>query len=499
MKKWFSYTLIFFLAYAFESKAQIVIGDQKEPENFSALELISKNGTGGIIHPQMTEAQRDAITASLSSSQKTEARGLVIYNTTEGCLNLYRNESEGWVSLCSGVIIPLLAEDVAEIRPMQGTIPGDGKKGKAKYDVAQSNSSLDGSCGVIGSPSRPGDFGNFNDNTDLRKYYEIVFPAGTYSYLVVGEREYATQFLTVTGGQEGSFSGGAYPIIVDFDPKIKELARGLEENNALYTTIFAVYQKDGQWYKAEYKLSVMDCLGCGVRIQTGEKEWMRVACYNLGITNTLADALSYSEDLIGDRYQWGRQTDGHEKTGAYIYRPKVALGEIVYPAAPLDSLDANGQPIGERRGAFIPGTGAFSGIGGDWSVLHHPALWGDGTQNAHPAKTVNDPCPKGFRIPSKTEMEKILNALNINTSLWGGLAKDDGILFLPYVYNKEISGTWNSGSQCSYWTATPGATPSVSKIDFLTKAQALIIQSDGTPSMGAVEKAKGATVRCIAE
>jgi hypothetical protein len=498
MKKWSFYTLIFLMTYAFESKAQVVIGDQKEPESFSALELVSKNRTGGIIHPQMTEAQRDAITANLSSAQKAEMRGLVIYNTTEGCLNLYRNESEGWVSLCTGVFISLLAKDVAEIRPMQGTLPGDGKSGKAKYDVAQSNSSLDGSCGTIGSPSRPGDFGNFNGNPDLRKYYEVVFPnGGEYSDLVVGGREYATHFLTVTGGKEGSFGGGAIPIIVDFDPKIKDWAKGTEENNALYATIFAVYRKKGQWYKAEYKLSVMDCLGCGVRIQTGEGEWMRVSCYNLGVTDANADALSYNGNILGDRYQWGRQTDGHEKGNAYIYYPKVALGEIVYPTAPLDSLDNNGQPIGERKGMFIPVTDASRTLfGGDWSVLHHPGLWGDGTQNAHPGKTVGDPCPKGFRIPSKTEIEKIANALQAATS--GLSAKDDGILFLPFAPKRGTNGNGDP-NECSYWTATPGATPASDRSSFLTKAQALVLLTNGTTSINAVDKATGVSVRCIAE
>jgi uncharacterized protein (TIGR02145 family) len=316
--------------------------------------------------------------------------------------------------------------------------------------------------------------------------------------LVVGEREYATQFLTVTGGKEGNFGAGTIPIIVDFDPKIKDLAYGTEENNALYTTIFAAYQKNGQWYKAEYKLSVMDCLGCGRRVQSGDKAGMKTACYNLGITNLTADALSYSADLIGDRYQWGRQTDGHEKATSDLYRPKVALGEIVYPTAPLDSLDSNGQPIGERKGSFIPVTDASNTLfGGDWSVLHYPALWGDGTQGAHPAKTVNDPCPKGFRIPSKSEMEKILNALNIQPANNGGSAKEDGILFLPYASNRETNGT--SGNQCFYWTATPGATPIANRTGFLTQAYALNIQNNGTANINSIDKAVGASVRCIAE
>jgi uncharacterized protein (TIGR02145 family) len=383
---------------------------------------------------------------------------------------------------------------------MQGALPGDGKKGKAKYDVAQSNSSFGGTCGIIGSPGRPGDFGNFSGNTDLRKYYEIVFPDGNYSDLIVGEREYATQFLTVTGGQEGSFGGGTKAIIVDFDPGIKELAYGTKENNALYTTLFATYKKDGKWYKSEYKLSVMDCLGCGVRLQTGNKEWMKVACYNLGVTDSFANILSYSANIEGDLYQWGRKSDGHEKRDSYIYYPKVALGEIVYPTAPLDSLDANGQPTGERKGAFIPVTDSSKALfGEDWSALHHPALWGDGTQSAHPPKTVNDPCPKGFRIPSKVEMEKIRSALELQTDHSGAAAKDDGILFLPVASYRGNTGAL-AGDVSAYRTATPGKTPTDSWLEFLDTAYALVINpSSASMALRSIPKAYGASVRCIAE
>ncbi|MDR1436541.1 MAG: fibrobacter succinogenes major paralogous domain-containing protein [Candidatus Symbiothrix sp.] len=500
MKKWLFYAVIFFPACFFDANAQVTIGDLKNPESFSVLELISKNGTQGIIHPQMNEAQRDAITAPLTSAQKASARGLVIYNTTEGCLNLYRNESEGWVSLCSGVIIPLLKTDAAEIRPLEGTLPGAGAKGKSGYDIAQSNSSFTNTCGVTGSPGRPGDFGNFSGEANLRKYYEIVFPAGTYSDLTVGGREYAVPFFTVTGNREGSFNGGTMPLTVDFDPKIKELAYGTKENNALSATLFAVYRKNDQWYKAEYKLSVMDCLGCGVRVQSGEKEWLKVACYNLGENTPAVHAFEYA-DFRGNLYQWGRQTDGHELRESPLYLPKAALGEIVYPTAPLDSLDAGGQPAGERKGAFIPVTGASKALfGGDWSVLHHPALWGDGTQNLYPPKAASDPCPKGFKVPSKTEMEKIMNALDMNWTKLGGTAKEDGILFLPLVSYRKPEYPETAGSLTAYWTATPGATPAANRMDFLTRAYALTFDaSSQTVNLSPIDKASGAAIRCIAE
>lgn len=62
-------------------KAQVTIGSDTPPQNFSILEIISSsNNTGGLRLPQLTSPQRDDITAQLQASTE-KSRGLVIFNT----------------------------------------------------------------------------------------------------------------------------------------------------------------------------------------------------------------------------------------------------------------------------------------------------------------------------------------------------------------------------------------------------------------------------------
>jgi hypothetical protein len=90
--------------------AQITIGEEKDPESFSVLELIS-NHTRGLRLPQMTTDQRDKITGLT----KTEAQGLQIFNTTTGCVNTWNGTR--WIELCASVTLSF------DLNGGSGTIP----------------------------------------------------------------------------------------------------------------------------------------------------------------------------------------------------------------------------------------------------------------------------------------------------------------------------------------------------------------------------------------
>jgi hypothetical protein len=74
--------------------AQIKIGGTGTPNASAVLELEST--TQGFLPPRMSTAQRDAIS--------TPTNGMVIYNTTLNCLQLY-NDS-GWVCLGANTPAP---------------------------------------------------------------------------------------------------------------------------------------------------------------------------------------------------------------------------------------------------------------------------------------------------------------------------------------------------------------------------------------------------------
>ncbi len=80
-------------------RAQVTIGDETLPQDFSVLELISNN-TKGLRLPQMSTAQRDAMEATDEfQAEKTGlAMGLQIFNTRTKCVEYWNGSI--WIGLC---------------------------------------------------------------------------------------------------------------------------------------------------------------------------------------------------------------------------------------------------------------------------------------------------------------------------------------------------------------------------------------------------------------
>jgi hypothetical protein len=483
---------ILLLAVAQTTTAQINIGTQTPPASFSALEITST--TGGLLHPNLTTLERDALLSGKTSQDSLDARGLMIYNKDTGCLEFFKNRTEGWVSLCNEITLSNLPFDnTVIIRPLSTAAPSDGKVGKAKYDIAKNNSSPDGTCGVIGVNGRTPDFNSF---ADFKRYYEVVFPSadnGRITDLVLGTRQYLEEFITVESGAiAGAVNNSIHGISIRFNPNINLLAAYTKESSALRSTLFAVFKRDGVLHKVEYPIFVMDCRGCGVFAQTAEKEWIPVACYNLGVSS--ADIVNNANPL-GDVYQWGRKADGHEKINSQVYSSWIGVGELTYPTAPRDSLDANGQPAGIRSGKFIPVTASSQNyFFEDWSVAHREDLWGDGSQHFYAGKSLNDPCPAGFRIPTEKEWEKIRLALTVNNKA-GVASGEKGDLVLPEITARDKEG--NPSGNSRYWTSTVNRSGTRdSEANSKVKAFSMGISASTVETIG---RAYGAAIRCVPE
>ena len=170
--------------------------------------------------------------------------------------------------------------------------------------------------------------------------------------------------------------------------------------------------------------------------------------YNLGADSTLntpkkqmeylandANGLTASFDnygrVFGGRYQWGRQNL------PYAINPSTYLlyNGVVDHSAALSggaTYDTDGQIIGQANNHVYNATYPYdwrgSGIATDPTVLGQwDALWGngqaistptpgpgavlrsDGNYYQRPDKTVNDPCPSGFRLPTQNDWELICN------------------------------------------------------------------------------------------
>lgn len=99
-------TFVLFCLFALLSgtlQAQVVIGDDVSPMNFSILEIFS-NGKGGLRMPYLTTIERDAITTHPDfTGKKAElGRGLTIYNTDINCVEYWNGTK--WISQCDGSV-----------------------------------------------------------------------------------------------------------------------------------------------------------------------------------------------------------------------------------------------------------------------------------------------------------------------------------------------------------------------------------------------------------
>jgi uncharacterized protein (TIGR02145 family) len=180
-------------------------------------------------------------------------------------------------------------------------------------------------------------------------------------------------------------------------------------------------------------------------------------CHNLGAANTSADPFTPSWEINGGYWQWGRPTE-------------AAAGPT-------------GSGAGQANSGAITGwntTGA-----GDGS-------WADGS------KTANDPCPTGYRVPTKAQWEGVVaNNTKTNVGTFSGSATNYGAgkkfgdnLMLPAAgFRFNLNGAlYNRGAAGYYWSSTENGTATAGHLSFF--GGAFTFDSNRT---------NGFSVRCIAE
>ncbi|MEN8914146.1 MAG: hypothetical protein ABF257_09870 [Polaribacter sp.] len=172
---------------------------------------------------------------------------------------------------------------------------------------------------------------------------------------------------------------------------------------------------------------------------------------NLGATQ--AATSSTDTAAYGDYYQWGRGTDGHEKSTSVV-------------------------TITQSSGD-TPGHGDFIHNHSEWRNPHNRNLWQGGVNG------INNPCPSGYRVPTLSELEGLgitdaATALSSPLKLSLGGFRDNIGGFLRFM-----------GVNGLYWSSTD--TGDFPAGDY---ASVLDFTSDGTIDNG-YPFAIGIPVRCI--
>jgi len=181
---------------------------------------------------------------------------------------------------------------------------------------------------------------------------------------------------------------------------------------------------------------------------------------NLGaerIPNSITDDLGF-----GDLYQWGRGPDGHQCRNSGLRNGPTSLDQ--------------------------PGHDDFlviqtNSVSDDWLTTQNNTLW-QGVAGE------NNPCPTGFRIPTKQEF---INE-NINT----GAAAFSSFLKLPYsgwrdqlgvIYDESLAGT-TSVPYGFVWTSTVSGGTSTNDAEAFAYYSTRAFENS-------YARARGYSVRCI--
>jgi uncharacterized protein (TIGR02145 family) len=179
------------------------------------------------------------------------------------------------------------------------------------------------------------------------------------------------------------------------------------------------------------------------------KTWMD---RNLGASQVASS--SNNAAAYGDRYQWGRRSDGHQCRNS----------------ATTNALSSTDTPA---HGNFI----IASSSPNDWRSPQNTNLW-------QGVNGVNNPCPSGYRLPTETEF----NAERLSWSRQNAAGAFSSPLKLPLAGHRTYSnGSFsNLGVLGYYWSSTVSGTNS-----------RYLFFSSSVVNMNAHHRALGLSVRCI--
>jgi uncharacterized protein (TIGR02145 family) len=205
--------------------------------------------------------------------------------------------------------------------------------------------------------------------------------------------------------------------------------------------------------------------------------WKEFDCYNLAAIGKItgADPFTPSWELNGGYWQWGRK--GPDPVNWYnTNTPNFAHG----PTGPGETESNNGEISG-------------------WDLTVAPnGAWSESQ------KTANDPCPAGYRVPTRAQWDGIQkNNTQSTVGNWSSSATDPvnysaarffgSKLMLPAAGHRhnEISGAlWIRGFYGYYWSCSEVYSAYAQKLDF---------SNDTSSVTGSKTRTHGLSIRCIAE
>jgi len=418
-------------------KAQVTIGAQTAPDNYSLLDLVTTNVKKGVHLPRMNTTERDALIPA-TTADSAAAVGVAVYNTTTNCYDVWNGKK--WLSLC----------DYTNNAPVITVQPR-----AFSWKETTAATTFTG----VTSPTNP-----------------APLASPTISVTATGATSYQW-YEYIRNGQDKIAAGTS--TAATYTPDGSKL--GMKQYYCLVSNDFGSTKSDIA------KVAV----GCGA--MTMEGGWRTFMCYNLGATETtIAGQLSYTGNLYvngsvgavpatgysgaaadasvyGDLYQWGRVPDGHQlrsslnsaTNNAPSAGPYTGFG-IVWPDG--SEQIASGAP---DYGKFVVNNSSNTGNGAyapyDWNANpsgNKDFLW------TNYRTTPNDPCTHVigvdggdaiWRVPTQSEWGDIYRGgLSASTNI-----NEEAVTNCPNTWVWQDAGTSTintTGTAAGYLVKPDGVT-----------------------------------------
>jgi uncharacterized protein (TIGR02145 family) len=198
---------------------------------------------------------------------------------------------------------------------------------------------------------------------------------------------------------------------------------------------------------------------------------------NLGATQVATSSQDFAS--YGELYQWGRAADGHQ----VIVRD--AATPALFSPPPDGSSGTVAGPVasGSEGATFI--TTATNTSAYDWLSTKDDVRWNTGIEMDPVKNITNDPCPTGYRIPTKAELDTERLSWTTNNAT-GAMNSPLKLPLAGYRYRGSTGAFLYVGSRGHYWSSTVSSTDA-RNLDF----------NSGTASMNNSVRARGNSVRCI--
>ena len=408
------------------------------------------------------------LTATLSGGTLTSGTGSLIYTITG------TPSAAGTASFAlslgsqSCTLTVTVAANPGSLPPGSGSFAG-----RTCFDIALSNDNTNSCAPLSNRLARQADFTNAATHTQVYTFR----PTGTVSNVRFIYLNTNGNVVTgLSGGNSGNNISTPVTVTVNYNTNLNTLALGLTNSNPLTAEIFVIYNdgatNNGTDQQLKLNILVKDCVCCGAFVTS--TQWKDFMCHNLGADQS-ANAFVPSWELNGHYYQWGRNPTCFGRDGVDGTNP---CSSPVYGAAgPWGNTTANDN------------AGSITG----WSTTAAPNdAWADNS------KTVNDPCPPGFRVPTIDQLQGVITrtAENPRTQVGSWMSSSTNYssgalfglsLFLPS--SGQRLGTTGAlagrGDGTIYWSSS------------ISNDRSLGINTASVLNL--VTRTTGLPIRCIAE